>query len=1170
MLKAARVSLLLGVCLGLTPIFVYAQTASTGGITGVVTDPSGAVVPGAGVIVKNDATGEERTTTSDSAGRFSATLLRPGKYTVAVQSPGMATLTIKDVLVQITELTPVEAQLKLGAAKEAVVVKAASPLLQTTNATIGRVIPHDTIVDLPLVNRNYTQILGLTAGINTDLVDATQLGEGSQEIRANGARSGDNNFMINGVDSNSYGTNITEVTAFAAGGIAIPAPDSIQEFKVQTTQYDAQFGRSAGANLNIETRSGTSGYHGNVYFFGRNDVLNANNFFANATGQRRGKFLRSQPGGTFGGPLVKDRIFFFVSEQSTRDRNGASLDSSIRSLILPPIPLDRSPQSLGAVFGGQTGLIGGVAIAPDGSNINPVALALLNLKNPDGTFLIPSPQSAGPGVNFTSSKPGEFREDQFNSNLDFNLRSSDQLSMKFFWSNQRQLVPFFGANVPGFPAIRFFRNRNFAISETHTFSPHLINLVRFGFSRIAGQGTAESRVQTSDVGIQRFSDPDVGILPQIQVLGAFTLGNSANDRGKTANNNFHFMDTLSYSRGTHNVRAGTEVFRNQFNIAFKFDSGFLLFLSTPDFLLGLPAGPVTQGGNGTPFSNVFGAIIAAGPPAVGGRSTAGHFFIQDDWKVKPNLTVNLGFRLEVNGQQSEVKGRLTNFFPKFYVPPPPGGFTSIANSGLVIPDNFPGPAPPEVRRANPTLLDNPTQVHAEPRIGLAWRPLAGKDFVIRAGYGIYANRISFVGESQQLTFAPPFTADSILFGSVNGLASFQSPFPEFPSPSAFPNFNFLRLAGPPYNSKDRVRLTAGLTDPEFKESSVQQWSLDLQYQVKDYVLTLGYVGAKGTHLAVSRDPNQAILASPSNPVNGITDNSAANASLRIPFLGLSPLVIDLGSPGNSIYNSLQVSVQKAMSHGFQFLAAYTLSKSIDNAADSTGSALLGSFGVPTLGEFDFNDQNTLRDNRGLSDFDRRHRFVVSYVWDLPFPKSIANPVGRKLLEGWSVSGVTTLQSGRPFSIFDSGAGTLFGSPSFFFTASLAPGKTLRDAQQPSGVDPVKEFFNTSAFAPAPFVPNGTLIDGKFPVSDGGGALFGNLGRNILTGPNQKNFDIGISKRTRVNEKVSLLFRWEFFNSFNRPNFDNPNSDIEGGPSFGTISRLASNPRIMQYALKIEF
>ncbi|PYX50559.1 MAG: hypothetical protein DMG79_05580 [Acidobacteria bacterium] len=624
---ASRRSLLRIFALAVCALPMYGQTANTGAIAGTVSDPTGALVAGAALVVKSQATQEERDLITDAEGNFSVPFLSPGNYDLTVRAPRFEPLVLQGVQVRITEVSRLKIQLTIKGAKEQIEVSAKLPLLQTENATLGRVIDQQTIVDLPLVDRNFTEILGLTAGTNTNVVDATQLGAGSQEIRANGSRSGDNNFMLNGVDANSYSSNITEVTPFGGAGIAIPAPDTIQEFKVQTSLYDAQYGRGAGANVNVETRSGTADFHGNAYYFGRNEALDANNFFANATGVPRGKFRRSEPGGTLGGPLPwsKKRAFFFVSYQATRDVNAASLSSSVRSLSLPPIPQARTPASLGAAFGGETGAFGGVAVASDGSNINPVALNLLNAKNPDGTFVIPSPQASGSGVNYTAVLPGHYNEDQFNTNLDVNLRPADELSVKFFFSNSNQDLPFFGATVPGFPALRAFQNRNLAIAETHVFSPRAINQFRFGFSRLAGQSVAGGTLTDQDVGINRFNDPQEGIIPQIEVLGAFDLGNSAQDRGKTAGNNFYTSDVIFLSRGKHNFRLGTEVFRNQFNHLSDNTHGLMVIVSFPDFLLGLPAGPAGAGGNGALFSNIFFSGVAAGIPHVGQRATAAGF-----------------------------------------------------------------------------------------------------------------------------------------------------------------------------------------------------------------------------------------------------------------------------------------------------------------------------------------------------------------------------------------------------------------------------------------------------------------------------------------------------------------------------------------------------------------
>jgi hypothetical protein len=1138
-------------------------------LTGTVTDPTGAVVQNAKITLRNYGTDEMLTATPGQDGLYRFSLLPPGEYELTVEAAGFSPLVMREVTIQITEVRSIGTQLAVKGARVEVVVKA--PLLQTDDAALGRVIDQGTIVALPLVNRNYTQILGLTAGTNTDVVDATQLGAGSQEIRANGARSGDNNFMLNGVDANSYGANMTEATPSSGGGLAIPAPDSIQEFKVQNSLYDAQYGRGGGANVLVETRSGTAEFHGNAYYFGRNEALNANNFFSNATDVPRGEFRRHQPGGSLGGPMPwsRKRAFFFISYQATRDVNAASLASSVRSQTLPPIPLVRTPASLGAIFGGQTGLFGGVAVAGDGSNINPVALNLLNARNPDGSFVIPSPQIAGSGVNYTVVLPGRYDEDQFNSNLDLNLGKADQASAKFFFSNADQNVPFSGATVPGFPALRSFGNRILSIADTHILSSQTANQFRFGFSRIYGRSSALGSLTAQEVGISRVGDPQVRSLPNIQVTGAFALGNAAIDKNLAANNNFYFSDTVSLSRGKHNLRFGSEIFRNQFNESPDATDGSLLFLSFPDFLIGLPGGPVSADRNGTSLSNVYLELSSATVPHIGLRSTAAHFFVVDDWKVSPTLTINAGLRLEANGQQSEVHGHIANFYPEFYVPPPPDGFTNPAASGFVLPDNYSGPAPEGYPRKNSTLLNDPVQPHPEPRIGLAWQPFSSGNIVVRSGYGIYTNRINFFGAATALAFNPPFQFTKNLIGAANAPSSLQYPFPVLPPASCFPNFIGAMLPGPPYTG-DRTPLAPGMIDPDFRDATIQHYGLEIQYQRNSYLFSLAYAGAKGTHLAVSRSNNQPALADAANPVNGLTTNSVANAAERVPFLGVAPFMGRVESSGTSNYDSLQATINKRLSQHIQFLAAYTFSKSIDSAADTLGSAAFGFYGNPIFGEQVFNNQNDVAAQRGLSDFDRRDRFVVSYTWELPEPVSHRRFLFSKLAEGWAISGVVTLQSGLPFSILDSAAGTLFGPPTSFTTGNLVAGATLKDALLSGSVSSrVNQFFNTSIFVPAPFIPDGGLIDGKFPVI-GGGTIFGNLGRNILIGPDQGNFDMALIKRTRLGEKADMVFRWEVFNLFNRPNFANPASNASIPGTFGKISAMSVNSRIMQYGVKMEF
>ena len=1166
LIHAAQKPLVVCLLVIASALSALAQSASTGALVGTVTDPSGAVLQNAQITLRNTGTMESRTAVTDQDGSYRFSLLPPGEYGLTVNATGFVALGVRSVQIRITEVTSLSTQLTVQGVQQDLVVQA--PLLQIENVALGRVIARDTIAALPLANRNYTQILGLTAGTNTDVVDATLLGAGSQEIRANGARSGDNNFMLNGVDANSYGGNMTEATNNSGGGLAIPAPDSIEEFKVQTSLYDAQYGRGGGANVLVETRSGTSQFHGTAYYFGRNDALNANNFFANATGVPKGDFRRDQPGVTLGGPLPAfgRRGFFFISYQATRDVNAASLAGSVRSLTLPLIPVVRTPGSLGAIYGGQTGRFGGVAIAPDGSNINPVALNLLNAKNPDGSFVIPSPPTTGSGVNYTAVLPGHYDEDQFNTNFDVNLSSSDKLSVKFFSSISDQNVPFSGASVPGFPAVRDFDNQNLSIASTHLFSAQAVNQFRFGFSRVTSLSTAPSLLTAQSMGITRANDPTVRSLPNIQIRGAFRIGNAVNDKNETTNNNFYFSDTVSLSRGKHSFRFGAEIFQNQFKNGPDNTDGALLALSFPDFLLGLPAGPVSAGGNGTALSNIYLASSSATVPHTDLRSNAAHFFVVDDWRVSNALTISAGFRLEVNGQQSEAHGQIANFDPAFYVAPPRGGFSSPNNSGFVLPENYEGSAPDGYPRADATLLGHPIQLHSEPRIGAAWKPSSSRDILIRAGYGIYANRVSFFGSTVGLGFNPPFQYNRNLVGAANAASSLQQPFPTLPLPSSFPNF--AGLPGAPY-AGDNIPLLGIAADPAFKDATIQHYGVEAQYQRNSFLFSLAYAGAAGSHLAVVRSNNQPALASPAAPINGLTINSVANAAERVPFLGLAPLVFRLESSGTSRYDSLQATVDKRLSNGFQFLWAYTLSRSVDTAQDSLGSAAFGVYGATRFGEQVFNDQNDIAAQKGPSDFDRRHRLVLSGTWHLP-EAAISNGMLSGLAKGWSVSGIATLQSGLPFSIFDSAAGTLFGPATYFTTGSLAPGMTLEDAVLHGDVSKrVDRFFNAKAFVPATAVPDGTLVDGRFPVT-GGGTLFGNLGRNTMRGPGQRNVDIALVKRTSMGEKIGVLLRWEVFNILNWANFANPASDVSTPSTFGKISAMSVNPRIMQFALKFEF
>lgn len=698
-----------------------AQTATTGAITGTVRDQTQSILPGVSVSIINLATGEKLETLTNDMGVYNATLLKPGTYTIEFSLAGFKRLVREGVNVRVTETLVVDAILEVGEVEEKVTVVGEAAILQTETAALGRVIDERQITQLPLVTRNFTHILALSPGVISSIPDTSVIGVGSQDPSVSGSRLRDaNTLILDGVEADNFVSGTLGVSVVLPG-TPVPNTDTIKEFKVQTSLYDATFGRSAGGSISVVTKSGGNEFHGTLYEFFRNDALNANDFFFNRTGTAKPVIRHNQFGYTLGGRIIRDKTFFFTSYQGTRQRNGASLAESRTALVLPPIPPVRTRETLGAVFGGQTGRFGGVAVAKDGSNINPVALALLNAKLPNGQFLIPSPQVAGPGVNFTFSEPAKFKEDQFIINIDHQLAEKNKLAGRWFFSETPQNRPFFRNTLPGFGVRNQFRNRQLTLSNLHTFSPRAINEARFGFSRLLGSISPEQPIKASDVGIQRFNSSLFPALPQIILPNNIILGPGDISDQFVVGNSFNYYNTFSYNIGGHGLRAGFVFRRQQTNFfANVLFFGQMIFLTFPDFLLGLPAGPVGQGGNGTIFSNVFGSIVASGNSYRNWRTTESGFFFQDDWKVSKKFTLNLGLRYELNGPMSDTQGRFSNFIPRLFRPAPPGGNTT---AGFVVVKNI----TPEFRSRVPDLpmLDrstrfpNATTLITSPRVSVS-------------------------------------------------------------------------------------------------------------------------------------------------------------------------------------------------------------------------------------------------------------------------------------------------------------------------------------------------------------------------------------------------------------------------------------------------------------------
>jgi len=1097
--KVARGYFVVFLILAATPS-ALAQSASTGQIAGTVRDPSGAVLPEATVIAQSPS-GLTREVKTGSDGRYIIPLLPPGIYRVEIKRAGFKTHVIQDVVVRITETTPVDVELALGEITETFTVEAESSPLQAETPATGRVITGRTLTELPLATRNFTQLFALTAGTNVDLPDHSASGLNTLDISVNGLNRYNNNFQLNGVDTNGIGIN----NAFS---YPIPAPDALQEFKVQTSLYDASYGRSAGGQIVVVTRSGTNEFHGSVYHFLRNDKLNANDFFFNSTGTPRPPFIRNQFGFTLGGPISRNRTYFFGSYQGSRERNGAAR-GAISTLALPPLLTDdRSPVGISRASGVPV------------ENISPVALNLLRARLPNGSLVIPSPQVNRPGVNYSVSAPIRFREDQFTVSLDHQLRADNRLSGKFFFTQNPQQVGlnvFFGANVPGFGSTLQNNNRHLALSDLHIFNPNLTNEVRIGLHRLAADFRPHEPITLQSVGISRFNASLFPGIPTIGVLGSFRIGPGPFDQLFTVINTFTYADTLSYIRGRHHLRIGAEVRRIQENGDLpSFHRGQILFLDFPAFVRG----------------EIFLTLVASGISDFHYRNTDFNAFVQDDFRVSARLTLNVGLRYEFNGAASDKFGRLQTFDPAQYrTGPPPNGFVIAGNAR----GRFRVPGVPLV---SDMILKSEDPNNFAPRFGFAYK--VSERTVLRGGYGLFYDRLS----NQPPFFAVgsiPFGAfDVAIFPTLFRGATFANPFPNLGLPSEFPKVPIVPTIA--QLAAGAAPISGFFMDPNMRTPYASQFGLNIQRELaKDWLVEIGYVGTKGTKLIQQVRIAQAQLASPTRPINGITENTPANAALRSPFVGFSPDGLkQFQTSGNSTYHSLQLTVSKRLSRGLQFLAAYTLSKWLDDRTTITG--LQGDATAFAPG-----DQTHLSLNKGRSDSDRRHRFVISGTYDLP---KLGRGVVGAVLSNWEVAWIATLQSSRPIDIRDSNGASLFGVTTS--RASWAPGATRQTASRKGSVTSrLNQFFNTSAFVPA-------------------GPGFGNVGRNVLSGPDQRNVDLSVLKRIPIREAHTLEFRAEFFNALNIVNFANPGSDISQSATFGVITQTSTSPRIVQFALRYSF
>lgn len=1210
-LASLRLVALLAVFLIAMMPALLAQSAGTAGLTGTVTDPSGAAVPNVTVTLTSNDTNQVRTETTGSNGQYKFTLLPPGSYRVRFAANGFKTAEITAVTMNVTESPTLNRTLEVGAQTESVTVEASAETLQTASSTLGTTVGSKAVTDLPLSSRNYTQIIGLSSGTSAPVNNATSFGKGTGDISVNGNTPGQNNFQMDGVAIQSMASNGSANDGGIYVGIPVPSPDSIQEFKIQTSTYDATFGRNPGANVNVVTKSGTNTWHGTAFEFFRNADLDANDFFYNRdvcrttfAGQSCPKQVlnQNQWGGVIGGPIKKDKLFIFGSYQGTGSKNGIDPAGNSSVTLYPVIPAGNrsSPGFVSALIAGNCNLPAfeapGTQVLPcSATSVSPVALKMLQVTNADGSYYFPSNSTFGT-VSF--NKPALFSEKQTLVNGDYLMSQKNTIAMRFFYSTDPRTTQFntpIGGALPGAPELSQYSNTNAVLKLTTIVTNTLVNEARGSFQRLfsTASDSLPAGWTPSNLGITPIVPSQTQGPPISFLINNFGVGGFL-EPTFSPTNQFQYQDQISWSHGKHTIRAGFEIEKAQWNLDFAgLERGWLFMGSFTNLLASNNPGNI--------FQCLF--CVSSGPPAAGGiihayRETNMNSFVQDDWKVSAKLTVNVGVRWEYDGTFGEKFGNLTNTWlsqlvPNSQVPTGPSGplfgtpYNAANFAGWVTAGNFlahyPQPPPGVLVNTSGTgaIQDHPPLSNFAPRLGFAYQ--LNSKLVVRGGAGMFYDRIGadrFVHAVEQ---GNPYAATLDYSGSAAGPFTIQSPYPTNIPLGTFAqrysNPTAACLAGTTTGPTCTSGLSVPFLNQDIHTPLVRQYNLNVQYEfLPRWVLELGYVGSSGINLLdYNHNVNTAYIASASNPVNGITTTTAANATFRVPYVGYNPTGLQATAfDGISNYNSLQVTVRKQLSHGVSFQGAYTWSKSMtDLLVDSANS----------------NNASNLAQQYGPSYFNRPQRFIINYSWDIQTGKH--NGAAGVLLSGWNISGVTTIQDGTPITFADGGAGTAYGTQgtgttSGFGRAQLCPGATAATIATSGGIESRlggysggAGYFNPSAFCAAPAImPNGVTLTTQAACPTCA-TLFGNSGMGLILGPGQFNFDMSILKTTKITERSTLQVRAEFYNLLNHPQFNQvaPSSGTGGtlaqlpniaSAGSGIITSTSVNPRVIQLGLKFIF
>ncbi len=1077
----------------LTGLGSKALAQSTAALNGTVTDATGAIVPNAKVVATNQATGVESDTQTDAAGTYLFPSLPIGVYRIQVTARGFQTAAISTLKLDVATALTQNVQLKLGETSETVEIVADAALVDTATTSMGQVINDKTVQEIPLNGRHFTDLSLLTPGTITPpangFLSAPLRGQGSFGINTAGQREDTTNWLVNGINLNDPVQN--QITFQ-------PPIDTLAEYKIDNSAFPAEYGRNSGAIVNLATRSGTNEYHGELFEFFRNNDLDARNFF-NTVGQGlQAPFKRNDFGAAFGGPVVKNKVFFFLAYEGLRQHQSLTVTSTV------PSQNDRAgvPSSAPAVQS-LLGLI-------PGANFQ---------QTPDTKTGHDLPGQPNTFTGFTGGTLANVSINQGSADIDVELNQKNRLHGYYVVQKDLRQEPtaggVIGANIPGFGDTRSGFRQLMTVSEDHTFGASLANTVRLGFNRIHLTFTPNGLLDPAkfNVGLPAGS-PVASGLPFFNVAGALGFGGPTGEPQGRGDTTGVLNDTLSWLKGRHTFAFGGEI-RRAYNNNIAENVGSFTYTTLANFL--------------ADKANVFTDQLGAGNDKI--LQPSYDVFAQDSFKLKPNFTINLGLRYAWNSSPSEAAGRFTNF-----------------------------------DAATGTLASSPQPYHTnnknfQPRIGFAWDPFKDGKTSIRAAYAIMTQDPTtniVTGLSSNPLFALPISASS-----SSNLITLENPSAAVVGTSLGPS----------------------AINPNFNDAYAQDWNLTIQRQITPTLgLEVAYVGVKGTHLQLTQNINQPFLT------NGFYGTTKPFATLPLtssviptqcqapnPVCGLNN-INQVNGGGNSNYNAVWATVNKHFSHGLQFLGSYTFSKSLDYNSLSTAESLVIQNAYNPRGDY------------GLSEFDVRHRFVLSGFYELPFK-------GNRLVSGWQFGLVNQVQSGSPLTpalaigpgpgisltvrpdLLQNVSGTgrpsqYFSNPTLcqHFSGALQGGLP---AIPDCAATPNAAFAIPCTFSNVPVSNNPASANNKvYPVIFGT-CHPGTLGRDAITGPGFLNTDFSVTKNTKLTEKFTIQFRGELFDVFNHPNFGNPVLTATSG-SFGKIQGTRfptgdfGSARQIQFALKLLF